>query len=260
MQKLNVLIAGEDFLEEISKSKFLNKLFLTSKKEFKDAITINFNTFQELAQKCKALKVDLVIVENEKWILQGIADVLRANYINCIAPSASWTKLATSNFYSREILQKYGISVPETVLLPTEFPVTVRADGFSKIANSLQETINIKKEICNLSSEVAETIYIEKNIDGERCILTSLYDGQNLLTFYNNNFDIVLQKQYSKKLENMFNTEKAGFTGLINSEIIVSRGIIYNIGFNFKFVLPEQSNDLLYLFISALYQKLNEIE
>ena len=63
MQKLNVLIVGENYIEQIGSSKYLDKLFLTSKKEYKNSATINFNTFQELAIKCKALKVDLVIIE-----------------------------------------------------------------------------------------------------------------------------------------------------------------------------------------------------
>ena len=147
MQKLNVLIVGEQLLDEIAGSKFLNKLFITSEREVENAITINFNTFQELAKKCKALKIDLAIIENEKWIMQGIGDTLRANYINCIAPSSSWTKLANSNFFAREMMQKYQIPIPEAIMMPSEFPVTVRADGFAKKANSLVEVINIKKEI-----------------------------------------------------------------------------------------------------------------
>jgi hypothetical protein len=65
---------------------------------------------------------------------------------------------------------------------------------------------------------------------------------------------------YSKNLESMFNTEGHGFIGLINSQIIFSNGKIYNIGFDFDFIIPTENLDLLYLFISALYQKLNEIQ
>ena len=111
MQSLNILIAGKGkFIPLILKSKFLNKLFITTDKNIEGAISIKFNTFRELAQKCKALKVDIVIVENERWILQGIADVLRKNMINCLALTVSADKLILSNDFTRNLLNKYNIA------------------------------------------------------------------------------------------------------------------------------------------------------
>lgn len=65
--------------------------------------------------------------------------------------------------------------------------------------------------------------------------------------------------EYNSKLEFLLNKEKAKFIGFINSDITVSENKIYNNGFNFKFIEPETQADLLYILISALYQKLNEI-
>ena len=55
----------------------------------------------------------------------------------------------------------------------------------------------------------------------------------------------------------MFSQEKANFIGYINSRVIYSNGMLYNIGFNFDF--PNFGQDILYLAISAIYQKLDEI-
>ena len=88
MQPLNVLVVGEGrTLPLLGQSKFLNKLYLASNREFSGAISINFNTFRELAVKCKALKIDIVIVEDEKLIQQGITDVLRKNLVNGVSYS-----------------------------------------------------------------------------------------------------------------------------------------------------------------------------
>ena len=60
--------------------------------------------------------------------------------------------------------------------------------------------------------------------------------------------------------------EKADFIGFINSELIEEDGILYNTGFSFEFRMPEiidqtsVSRDILYICLSAIYQKLNEIE
>ena len=99
MTKLNILIASDKdesrIIGLIQKSKYLNKLYATY--ELEGAIEVRFNTFKELAQKCRALKIDIVIVENEKWVLQGIADVLRAGLVNCLALSSRANRLILSN-------------------------------------------------------------------------------------------------------------------------------------------------------------------
>ena len=262
MQQLNVLLAGEkptEFSFKIQTSKYLQKLYTTYDTEIENAFQIKFNTFKELAEKCKTLKIDLVIAEDEKWILQGIGDVLMANHVNCVAPTSMWTRLGISEEMRRELLEKYEIPLPQKVLIPSEFPVLVRADGISKEADSLTEIIKIKKEIFNTSAEIAQTIYIENILNGEKYTITSLYDGKNLITFPVPEIDENILDEYNTKLEVLLNKEEAKFIGFINSDITVFENKIYNIGFNFRFIEPETQTDLLYILISAMYQKLNEI-
>ena len=168
MQSLNVLIIADESskaLKAVLKSKYLNKLFTNF--EASGAVDIRFNTFKELAQKCKSLKIDIVIVEDEKMILQGIADVLRKNFVNCIAINAFWTQLILSNDFVRKMVLKYGIDVPEVLSYPEEFPVVVRADGILRIANSVEEVIKIRQDIYDYSPEIAKSIFLERYIKGE---------------------------------------------------------------------------------------------
>lgn len=258
MPALNVLFVGSvesPALELLFKSKYLNKLYTNF--ELPNIPDIRFNTFKELAKKCKALKIDLVLVDDEKFILQGIADVLRANFVNCFAINSFWTQLVLSNDFARKMCEKYGIKTPEIFKYPQEYPLIVRADGFREEANSLQDIIDTGKKIVNYSQEIANTIFLERFIDGEKATLTSIFDGKHLITFSDKEIAEDLIKEYNSKLQNMFLAENSNFIGYINSEVILKEQALFNIGFNLNF--PVIKEDLLYLLISVIYQKLTEI-
>jgi len=262
MQSLNVLIVCKNsskYLEYIKSSKFLSKVYTTSNIEQEGAVTVNFNTFQELCEKCRALQIDIVLVEEEQWILEGIADVMRKNYINCFAPTSRWTNLALYNSFANRLLEKYEIDIPPQTLLPTEFPVLVKADGIIRKANSLQEIISIKKEIFETSPEIAKTVYLEEYLHNKKYIVSSLFDGNSIYTFSNKNLSQILLKEYSTKLEQLLKGEKADFVGFINSYLIEENGKIYNTGFSFEFLKPDCEFDILYILQLAIYQKLNEL-
>lgn len=268
MQMLNVLIAGDcKCLDELKKSKHLHKIYSTSENEIEGVVTVQFNTFKQLAQICRALQVDIVFVEEEKWVLEGITDVLKQNYINCFAVTSSWTNLKLSHHYAKNMLTKYGINLPPQINLPVEFPVLVKADGILRKANSIQEIITIKEEIYKQSLEISKTVFIEKILEGEKIKVVSLFDGKNLITFPDKKIDNTLLKEYSKKLETMLRAEKADFTGFFNTEIIEENGVLYNTGFDFGFIMPDLSllknptaQDILFICLLALYQKLDEVD
>ena len=263
MQSLNVLVVGQGkSLEYLKKSKYLNKLYTVSEQEKDDVINIKFNTFRELAQKCRTLQIDIVLVEEEKWILEGIADVMKQNYINCFGVSTAWTDLRLSHNFTRKMLEKYDIDVPPLINLPFNYPVVVKGDGILKIANSMQDIIAIKKEAYSNSLELAKNIFLEKYLNGVKYKITSLFDGKHLLTFPAENVDTKLLKEYSLKLEKMLLNEKANFMGFINSYLIPEDNKLYNTGFSLEFEYPNLNpkNDILYICLSAIYQKLDEIE
>ena len=256
--QLNILIALDDNKSKtadiIKKSKYLNKLYTTGVLE--GAVEIKFNTFHELAKKCRALKIDIVIVENEKWILQGIADVLRKNLVNCLGITSRVNRLILSNSYARELLEKYNIFCPKKLPYPIKYPVYVKADGYCKAGNSLEEIINIRKNIASKSEEIAKTTYIEEYIEGTHCHLISLFDGKNLLSFTQNPELL----KYSAKLQTLLNGEKFEFIGFLTSKLIICENKIFNVGFSSDISLPESDFDFIYLLNSAIYQKLNEIK
>lgn len=256
--KNNVFFIGNPeskVLKDIFQSKYLNKLYTNF--ELENAVDVGFNTFKELARKCKALKVDIVIVDDEKMILQGIADVLRKHFVNCIALNSYWTQLILSNKFAHDMLKKYGIKTPEVFMYPKEFPLVIRANGVVEYANSLQELISIRNKIADISSEVADSVFLERFIKGQEYSLTSLFDGKHLITFPVEGLSEIQISEYNSKLEKMFVSQNPEFIGFINSKVILEKQTLYNIGFNISF--PNFKEDLLFILINAIYQKLNEI-
>ena len=159
-----------------------------------------------------------------------------------------------------KILTDYKINVPPKINLPLEFPVLVKGDGILKKAESMQEIISIKEKIYNTSGEIAKNVFLEKYLHGNKYKVISLFDGKHLLTFPHKNIRQDLLDDYSVRLEQMFTGEKADFTGFINSDIVEENGILYNTGFSYEFNYPDTDKDILFICLSALYQKLNEIE
>ena len=255
MQTLNVLIVGDgELLPLVQKSKFLKKLYITS--EVDGAISIRFNTFVELARKCKALQIDVVLVENEKWILQGIADVLRKSFVNCIAPNALMAEKLTDSLMSRQFLSKYNINIPQKLTYPNKFPLLVRCKGFKYKANTLVEVLQIK-ELINKKYplEIASTAFLEDFIEGEVFNVTSFFDGKTLKTFSNDNQIL----EYSKLLEKALVQENASFIGFFNSRLIKNDNTLYNTGFGLNYAKTEFEKDFLYVLYCGIYQKLNEL-
>ena len=259
MPKLNILLIGNSEAKTtkmLLNSKYLNKLYTNFPHE--NTIEITFNTFKELVNKCKGLKIDIVFVEEQKMILQGIADFLKTNFVNCIALNSYWTKLILSVDFARNMMQKYNIHIPEKFLYPKEFPLVVKADGFTKIAHSMDEVIKFKQEIFNYSPVIAKSMFLEKFINGEKYNLTSLFDGKNLITIPVKGLPANSIYEYNNKLHTMFRSENADFIGYINSSVIFSNNQIYNIGFNFDF--PKLNADIIFIFNSMIYQKLDELD
>ena len=182
MQSLNVLIVSQrksKYIDTILRSAYLNKLYITSDEEIEGAILIQFNTFKELAQKCRALQIDVVLVEEEKWALEGIANVMKKNFVNCFAPTTDWVNLGLSHNYARAMLQKYKIDVPQKVNLPINFPIIVKGDGILKKAYNLQDIITIKEEVFKSSPEISKTIFLEEYLNNQKYTIISVFDGKH---------------------------------------------------------------------------------
>ena len=261
MQSLNVLIAGSGKSAPlIQKSKLLNKLYVTSDTEIPGATNITYNTFEELAKKCRALQIDIVVVDSEELFFAGFADTLRKHRINCIGVSEKWAQFAYSGRYAKKFLNRYDIINPLVLTFPKTFPLVLKVGRTDRVANSVEELVRIRET--EIPQEFGKDIFLEEYVEGESRILYSLFDGENLLSFPLEGLSREQQSafdEYQSKLHAMLKEEKADFMGFLNTKLVWANSKWYACGFSLDFPENTCDKDILYVLVAAIYQKLNEV-
>ncbi len=260
---MNILVIGKpqnNLLEAVCKSKLLDKLYTATIEPLEDIPNIEFDSFEDLANKARALKIDVVITSDKDLIQAGIADVLKKNFINIFAINKKWSNLETSRLVAKQLANYYSVNVPEVIKAPLSFPVIIKTDKpkMTYIAKSMSDLIN------KMQTLEGEKTFLEEYLGGEVFELVSLWDGKNLLSFPIENLTEVQQDRlelYKTKLHFMLSDEKADFMGFFTSKLIWAKNDWYLL--EYKMDVNENCKfygDLLYILNSALYQKLNEIQ
>ncbi len=301
---MNMLVVGSGGREHaickaLKRSKLLDKLYIASSAVFEEAVDIRYSSYEELARKCKALQIDIVIVGPEAPICDGIADIFRKNKINIIAPTKKWSNLESSKLVAKQLMSHYSINNAPIIKAPTAFPLVLKADGLCggkgvKIIYSMDELVNQMEKLKEDFPEGAKKIFMEEYLEGEEISLISLWDGKNLLHFppardfkrlsldKNSpntggmgsycpvNLTEVQQDRldlYKTKLNFMLSDEKADFIGFIYSGLIWAKNDWYVLEYNMRpgdpetqSILNQIDTDFLYILNAAIYQKLNEIK
>lgn len=257
---MNLLIIGKLQENLFCNSKLLDKLYTATFEPLEDIPNIEFESFEDLAYKSRALKIDVAITADKDLIQAGIADVLKKNLVNIIAVNQKWFNLEASRLVAKQLAGYYSINVPETLKAPLSFPVIIKTDKpkGNYIATSMQDLIN------KMETLRGEKTYLEEYLEGEVFNLTSLWDGKNLLSFPIENLTEVQQDRlelYKTKLNFMLSDEKADFTGFFTSKLLWAKNDWYLLEYKMRLDKNAQiKGDLLYILNSALYQKLNEIQ
>lgn len=257
---LNLLVIGKLQENLFCDSRLLDKLYTATFEPIENIPNIEFDSFEELADKAKALKIDIAITVDKDLIQAGIADILKKNLVNIIAVNKKWSNLETSRLVAKQLASYYSINVPETLKAPLSFPVIIKTDKpkGNFIANSMQDLIN------KMETLGGEKTYLEEYLEGEIYNLTSLWDGKNLLSFPIGNLTEVQQDRmelYKTKLNFMLSDENADFTGFFTSKLLWAKNDWYLLEYKMRLDKNAQiQGDLLYILNAALYQKLNEIE
>jgi len=192
------------------------------------------------------------------------------------------------------------ISNIKDVLRNFTAPVVLKADGLAAgkgvvIAQSLDEAEKVLEDFLGGKyGEASKKVVVEEFLVGEEISLISLWDGKTLLPLMpardykkllNNNEgpntggmgaycpvqlngqeDLEIQ-DYIKTLETALKNEKADFTGIIYSGLIMTKSGIKILEYNMRFGDPETqplmmhlNSDLLQIFDMAAKQKLNEVK
>ncbi len=257
---MNLLVIGKPQENLFCDSKLLNKLYTAAFEPLEDIPNIEFESFEELAQKAKALKIDITITADKDLIQAGITDILKKNLVNIIAVNKKWSNLETSRLVAKQLASYYSINIPETLKAPLSFPVIIKTDKpkGNYIVNSMQDLVN------KMETLKGEKTFLEEYLEGEIYSLTSLWDGKNLLSFPIENLTEVQHDRlelYKTKLNFMLSDEKADFVGFFTSKLLWTKNDWYLLEYKMRLDKNAQiKGDLLYILNSALYQKLNEIQ
>ena len=259
---MNILLIGEKYnciSSIIRNSKLLDKRYVASNDNIQDITSVKHLNINELAQKACALQIDIAINTDNNLINSNIIEIFKKNKINLISINKKWLNLETSRMAAKQLMLHYSVNVPQTVKMPTQFPVVIRTDS----EQSMKELVE------KLQEKRSKGVYIEDYLDGETFYLNTMWDGKNI--FYFNMPDSLNEVQqerldfFKTKFNFILSDENADFTGIFTISLIWTKNDWYINDFYMGINNTMNSNnlssdkDFLYILNAAIYQKLNEI-
>ena len=162
-------------------------------------ININLNNFEEIKEKVKNLKIDIVVVGPEKPLVNGIVDFLEKNKIKVFGPNKISSQLEGSKIFTKKLCEKYNIPTANfgifenkdksyNFLKDCKFPIVVKADGLASgkgvyICDTLEQSKIAVDEIFNGKFGDAKEILIEEFLKGEEMSFFIISDGKTYKKF-----------------------------------------------------------------------------
>ena len=162
-------------------------------------ININLSNFEEIKEKIKNLKIDIVVVGPEKPLVDGIVDFLEKNQIKVFGPNKVASQLEGSKIFTKKLCEKYKIPTANfgvfenkeesfNFLKKCKFPIVVKADGLASgkgvyICDTLEQSKIAVDEIFNGKFGEAKEILIEEFLKGEEMSFFIISDGKTYKKF-----------------------------------------------------------------------------
>ena len=162
-------------------------------------IDVNLDNFEEINEKIKNLKIDIVVVGPEKPLVDGIVDFLEKNEIKVFGPNKISSQLEGSKIFTKKLCEEYKIPTANFGIFSNEekslnflekckFPIVVKADGLASgkgvyICNSFEQSKLAVNEIFNGKFGDAKEILIEEFLKGEEMSFFIISDGRNYKKF-----------------------------------------------------------------------------
>jgi phosphoribosylamine--glycine ligase len=206
---MNVLILGSGgrehaFAWKISKSPLLNKLFVwpgNAATQTWAADGLKPDDFESIAQFCQKQSIDLVLVGQEVYLVDGIADFMaqRLPELTVIGPKRSGARLEGSKQFAKDFMIRHNIptaryfSVSQQNLaegidwlktLPS--PYVLKADGLASgkgviIEPDVEEAVAKLKDMIENQTfgKASQTVVIEEFLNGIELSVFALTDGKS---------------------------------------------------------------------------------
>jgi len=203
---VNILIIGAGGREysigmALKKDKSVKKLYFAPGNGATDILGENLaiSDFDELANFCKANRVDLTIVGPEAPLVGGIVDIFETRGLTIFGPSAKASQLEGSKIFMKNFLARHGVPTAKYIetssieeaykfINSLKAPIVVKADGLCGgkgviIAQSHDEAKKTVGEMLsgNLFGDAGKSIVVEEFLDGYELSVFAICDGEDFV-------------------------------------------------------------------------------
>ncbi len=161
---------------------------------------VTLDDFPTIANFCKNQAIDLVVVGPEQYLVDGLADFLRAENIVVFGPSQKAAQLEGSKGFMKDICHKYNIPTAKYArfsnakdakeyLAQQTLPIVIKADGLAAgkgviIAQQREEAEQTVDEMFSGKfGSAGNEIIIEEFMQGEEISFFALCDGKTAVEF-----------------------------------------------------------------------------
>ena len=163
-----------------------------------ECVNISGDDIDGLVAFCGEKAIDFVVIGPEQPLVDGLADRLRAEGIDCFGPSAGAAQLEGSKGFTKDICAKYNIPTAaygrfadtasaKAYVEEQGVPIVVKADGLAAgkgviMAESNEQALTAIDEIFSGKfGDAGAEVVIEEWLRGEEISFFALCDGDNAL-------------------------------------------------------------------------------
>lgn len=161
-----------------------------------ECVDIDTHTPQAVSEFCHANAINLVVIGPEDPLVNGLADHLRSNGIDCFGPGKKAAQLEGSKAFSKQICESchvltaaYGrftdAGQAKAYVSQQGAPIVVKADGLAAgkgvtVAHSIEEAhAAIDDAFSGKFGVAGNVVVVEEFLDGEEVSLFALVDGDS---------------------------------------------------------------------------------
>lgn len=140
----------------------------------------------EFISALKELNISFGVIGPEDYMINGFADMLRANGVKILAPSKEAATLESSKIFSKKIMKKYQIPTAQSL------EVFSYENAMSALTH-FEESVVLKLSglqagkgvvVCNSIEEAKETLFKWKDILSEGLVIEEKLTGYEVSMFY----------------------------------------------------------------------------
>lgn len=153
----------------------------------------DIRTTEQIVGLCRDLSVDLVVVGPEAPLVEGLADILRAEGIDVFGPSKSGARIEGSKAFAKDVMAKAGVATAraeqiteerdvDEVLSHFEAPYVVKDDGLAAGKGVVvTEDLQAAKAHAHEVLAAGNPVLVESFLDGPEISLFCLVDGETVV-------------------------------------------------------------------------------